>query len=102
MASSSTLLAHSCIHHVFPSFHGEDVRKNFLSHIVKKFKSKGIDLFIDNNIERSKSIGPELIEAIRGSRIAIVFLFKNYASSTWCLNELVERRVWSNSDITFL
>ncbi|CDY22450.1 BnaC03g61630D [Brassica napus] len=103
MASSSTLLAHSCIHHVFPSFHGEDVRKNFLSHIVKEFKSKGIDLFIDNNIERSKSIGPELIEAIRGSRIAIVFLSKNYASSTWCLNELVEIiKVWSNSDITFL
>ena len=94
MASSSTLLAHSCIHHVFPSFHGEDVRKNFLSHIVKEFKSKGIDLFIDNNIERSKSIGPELIEAIRGSRIAIVFLSKNYASSTWCLNELVEIIKW--------
>ncbi|XP_056848758.1 probable disease resistance protein RPP1 isoform X2 [Raphanus sativus] len=77
-------------HHVFPSFHGADVRKSFLSHIVKEFKSKGIDLFIDNDLERSKSIGPELVEAIKGSRIAIVLLSKNYASSTWCLNELVE------------
>ncbi|RID50915.1 hypothetical protein BRARA_H01613 [Brassica rapa] len=96
MASSLTLsappspLPHNWKHHVFPSFHGADVRRNFLSHIVKEFKSKGINLFIDNDIERSKSIGPELIEAIVGSRIGIVLLSKNYASSTWCLNELVE------------
>ncbi|CAF1710360.1 unnamed protein product [Brassica napus] len=98
MASSSltlpsppSSLPRNWIHHAFPSFHGADVHENFLSHLVKEFRSKAIDLFIDNdNIERSKSIGPALIEAIRGSRIAIVLLSKNYASSTWCLNELVE------------
>ncbi|XP_022545824.1 probable disease resistance protein RPP1 [Brassica napus] len=95
-SSSLSLLApqsslpRNWIHHVFPSFHGADVRTNFLSHVLKELKSKAIDLFIDNDIERSKSIGPELIEAIRGSRIAILFFSKNYASSTWCLNELVE------------
>ncbi|XP_010510753.1 PREDICTED: disease resistance protein TAO1-like [Camelina sativa] len=80
----------SWVHDVFPSFHGADVRKDFLSHVIKEFKAKGIDIFNDNDIERSKSIRPELEKAIRGSRILIVLLSENYASSTWCLNELVE------------
>ncbi|XP_019093832.1 PREDICTED: disease resistance protein TAO1-like [Camelina sativa] len=77
-------------HHVFPSFRGEDVRRNFLSHIQKEFQRKGITLFIDNAIKRGESIGPELTKAIRGSKIAIVLLSKNYASTKWCLDELVE------------
>ncbi|RID64532.1 hypothetical protein BRARA_E03461 [Brassica rapa] len=85
----STLSRH-CKHHVFPSFHGPDVRRGFLSYLLKEFKEKAIDVFIDNDIERSKLIGPELTEAIRGSLIAIVLISRNYASSTWCLNELVE------------
>ncbi|CAN7033317.1 unnamed protein product [Brassica rapa subsp. trilocularis] len=47
-------------HHVFPNFHSADVCKNVLSHIVSEFKSKAVALFIDNDIERSKSIAPEL------------------------------------------
>ncbi|KAL9831196.1 putative disease resistance protein RPP1 [Arabidopsis thaliana] len=90
LPSPATSVSRNRKHDVFPSFHGADVRKTILSHILESFRRKGIDTFSDNNIERSKSIGLELKEAIRGSKIAIVLLSKNYASSSWCLDELAE------------
>ncbi|RID72707.1 hypothetical protein BRARA_C04586 [Brassica rapa] len=89
-SSAPSSSSHVWLHDVFPSFRGEDVRKNFLSHIKKEFKRKTITFFNDNGIERGESIAPELIRGIRGSKIAIVLLSKNYASSKWCLEELVE------------
>ncbi|KAL1204228.1 Disease resistance protein TAO1 [Cardamine amara subsp. amara] len=88
--SSSSSLSCKWTHHVFPSFRGEDVRRNFLSHIQKEFRRKGIIPFIDNEIRRGESIGPELIKAIKRSKIAIILISRNYASSKWCLDELVE------------
>lgn len=87
MASSSSC---SRRYDVFPSFSGEDVRKSFLSHFLKELDRKSINTFIDHGIERSRPIGPELLSAIRESRISLVVFSKKYASSSWCLNELVE------------
>ncbi|XP_020872727.1 disease resistance protein RML1A isoform X2 [Arabidopsis lyrata subsp. lyrata] len=77
-------------YHVFSSFHGPDVRNGFLSHLHNHFESKGITTFNDQEIERGHTIGPELVQAIRESRVSIVVLSEKYASSGWCLDELVE------------
>ena len=88
MASSSSSRNRS--YDVFPSFSGEDVRKTFLSHFLKELDRKLILTFKDNEIERSQSLGPKLKHAIKDSKIAVVVFSKNYASSSWCLNELLE------------
>ncbi|CAN8221456.1 unnamed protein product, partial [Cochlearia groenlandica] len=101
MASSSSTLIKR--YHVFPSFHGPDVRQKFLSHLHNHFESKGITAFKDQEIERGQRIGPELVQAIRESRISIVILSKQYASSAWCLDELVEifdcKKTWGQEVI---
>ncbi|CAA7055368.1 unnamed protein product [Microthlaspi erraticum] len=88
-SSSSPPPPVNCLHDVFLSFRGEDVRRKFLSHFLKELDRKLIT-FRDDKIEKGRSIAPELTDAIRGSRISIVAFSHNFASSSWCLNELVE------------
>uniref|UniRef100_A0A7N2MK95 TIR domain-containing protein n=1 Tax=Quercus lobata TaxID=97700 RepID=A0A7N2MK95_QUELO len=58
---------------------------------IHKLKQSRIFTFRDNErLESGKSISPELLKAIEESRISIVILSKNYASSTWCLDELAK------------
>ncbi|KAG2313347.1 hypothetical protein Bca4012_027910 [Brassica carinata] len=89
MASSSSR-SRDYSYNVFASFHGADVRKTLLSHIREQFNRNGITMFDDQEIERSATIAPSLTKAIKESRISIVILSKRYASSGWCLDELVE------------
>ena len=68
-----------------------DTRNNFTDHLYAALQRSGIFTFRDNErLERGKSISPELLKAIEESRISIVILSKNYASSTWCLDELAK------------
>nr|BAC43641.2 putative disease resistance protein [Arabidopsis thaliana] len=90
MASPSSFSSQNYKFNVFASFHGPDVRKTLLSHIRLQFNRNGITMFDDQKIVRSATIGPSLVEAIKESRISIVILSKKYASSSWCLDELVE------------
>ncbi|XP_059665557.1 disease resistance protein Roq1-like [Cornus florida] len=76
---------------VFLSFRGEDTRKNFVDHLYVALQQKGICTFKDDEkLKRGKSISLELLKAIKESKFAIIIFSKNYASSTWCLDELVQ------------
>nr|GFB88380.1 NB-ARC domains-containing protein [Tanacetum cinerariifolium] len=73
------------------SFRGDDIRKNFMDHMFKDFKHKGIHAFRDDReLPKGEKISPHLYNAIEESRFLIVIFSKNYASSSWCLRELVK------------
>ncbi|KAM5582469.1 hypothetical protein ABKV19_002739 [Rosa sericea] len=78
-------------HDVFLSFRGEDTRKGIVSYLYHEFQNRGIQTFIDDQgLQRGMPISPSLLAAIEESRYAIVLLSANYASSTWCLDELAK------------
>ncbi|KAL4035554.1 hypothetical protein IC575_004256 [Cucumis melo] len=75
---------------VFLSFRGEDTRDKFISHLVVALRQKGVDFFIDDKLDRGHQISKSLLKSIEESRISIIIFSQNYASSTWCLDELVK------------
>jgi len=87
-ASSST--THRWDYDVFLSFRGEDTRKNLTGHLYKALRDQGFNTFIDDSLQEGEEISMELVKAIESSMISIVIFSKKFASSTWCLNELVK------------
>ena len=75
---------------VFLSFRGEDTRYGFISHLYEALHLRGIHTFIDDNLQRGEKISTELHKTIENSTMSIIIFSKNYASSTWCLDELAK------------
>ncbi|KAL4029019.1 hypothetical protein IC575_012238 [Cucumis melo] len=75
---------------VFLSFRGEDTRSNFTSHLNMTLRQRGINVFIDKKLSRGEEISSSLLEAIEESKVSIIVISESYASSSWCLNELVK------------
>ncbi|KAI3723750.1 hypothetical protein L2E82_35507 [Cichorium intybus] len=92
MASSSTSsVQKSYKYDVFLSFRDEDTRKNFVDHLYAALELQGIHTFKDDErLEKGKTINDELLKSIEESKFYIVIFSKNYASSSWCLDELVK------------
>ncbi|PRQ54507.1 putative TIR domain, P-loop containing nucleoside triphosphate hydrolase [Rosa chinensis] len=74
---------------VFLSFRGEDTRNTFTSHLYEALRRSKIQTYIDYDSERGDEIEPALLKAISESKLSVIIFSKNYASSGWCLEELV-------------
>ncbi|ESW07459.1 hypothetical protein PHAVU_010G131800 [Phaseolus vulgaris] len=75
---------------VFVSFRGPDVRVGFLSHLIDALSLNQIASFVDYNIPKGHQISDALLRAIQVSSIYLIIFSENYASSSWCLLELVK------------
>ncbi|KAL5160616.1 Disease resistance-like protein DSC1 [Glycine soja] len=75
---------------VFVSFRGADIRQDFLSHLVEGFSRRQIHAFVDYKILKGDQLSEALLDAIEGSLISLIIFSENYASSHWCLFELVK------------
>ncbi|KAK2421673.1 disease resistance protein RPV1 [Trifolium repens] len=74
---------------VFLSFRGPDTRYGFTGNLYKALCDRGIRTFIDDKeLQRGDEITPSLVKAIEESRIFIPVFSINYASSSFCLDEL--------------
>ncbi|KAL8227930.1 hypothetical protein R6Q57_015514 [Mikania cordata] len=92
MASSSSCDQNkSYVYDVFLSFCGEDTRKNFVDHIYAALDQQGICTFKDDErLKKGRDISDDLLQSIEESRFYIIVFSKRYASSSWCLNELLK------------
>ncbi|MED6146307.1 hypothetical protein PIB30_033305 [Stylosanthes scabra] len=79
----------SYTYHVFLSFRGEDTRTGFTSHLHAALNRKGITSYRDDkNLRKGDVISDELVKAIEESMFAVIVFSPDYASSSWCLDEL--------------
>ncbi|KAJ8771206.1 hypothetical protein K2173_025982 [Erythroxylum novogranatense] len=95
MASSSSftssLTSQPCKYDVFLNFRGEDTRRNFISHLHATLCQKDLQTFFDDDeLKRGEEITRSLPQAIQDSTVPVLVFSKNYASSSWCLDELAE------------
>ncbi|XP_004492416.1 disease resistance protein Roq1-like [Cicer arietinum] len=88
--SLSSSFTYDWTYDVFLSFRGLDTRNNFTGNLYNSLHQRGIHTFIDEEeIREGDEITPTILQAIKHSRIFIAIFSDHYASSTFCLNELV-------------
>ncbi|KAI3827273.1 hypothetical protein L1987_01345 [Smallanthus sonchifolius] len=91
VSTSTSSVQKSFKYDVFLSFRGEDTRKTFVDHLYHALHQKGIITYKDDErIEKGVRISDQLLRSIKESRFHIIVFSKNYASSSWCLDELVK------------
>lgn len=89
MEDDSSSVSHQSNYDVFLSFRGEDTRTTFVDHLYSALLKNGITTFMDDD-DDAKFDWNVSSKAIEESRFAIVIFSKSFASSSWCLDELVK------------
>ena len=102
VGASSSSFTPQFTYDVFLSFRGEDTRYNFTSHLYQALCDKGFNTFIDNELPRGEEISTDLLKTIELSKSSVVVFSENYASSGWCLDELVKILDWRNNGLFVL
>ncbi|XP_063941582.1 disease resistance protein RPV1-like, partial [Daucus carota subsp. sativus] len=88
--SDSTILFSSYLG-VFLSYRGPDTGPNFTAHLYAALDRHRIKTYKDDyKLRQGEVITEALKKAIKASKIYIVVFSKDYASSPWCLDELVD------------
>ncbi|KAI9073915.1 hypothetical protein K1719_044127 [Acacia pycnantha] len=88
--ASSSSSSSSKKHEVFLSFRGEDTRRSFTSHLYKSLCDEGIETFIDyDELQKGDDISQSFKQAIEDSSLSVIVFSETYASSKWCLIELI-------------
>ncbi|CAI0540596.1 unnamed protein product [Linum tenue] len=72
---------------VFLCFRGADTGHGFTSHLRAALSDNQIKTFMNDELEKTKSIDG-LISVLQRSTLSIVIFSANFADSTWCLEEV--------------
>ncbi|XP_031250539.1 disease resistance protein RPP2B-like [Pistacia vera] len=89
-SSSSSICIPDLKYDVFLNFRGADTRNNFMSHFHSALCSKGINVFIDNQLKGGDPISSLTDVIIQSAKISVTIFSEDYASSRWCLDELAK------------
>ncbi|XP_054801391.1 disease resistance protein RPV1-like [Prosopis cineraria] len=73
---------------IFLSFR-EDIRGNFTSHLYEALCRANIRTFMDYKLHKGDNILPILLRTIEELEISPIIFSQDYASSTWCMEELI-------------
>ncbi|KAL1222980.1 Disease resistance-like protein CSA1 [Cardamine amara subsp. amara] len=89
VASSSQAGIRQSHSQVFVSYHGAELRKTFVKHLVSTLTDAGVNVFTDKDKGNEIKQLTHLYQRIEESKIALVIFSKRYVESNFCLNELV-------------
>ncbi|KAI9127463.1 hypothetical protein K1719_002022 [Acacia pycnantha] len=87
--SNIIVAPHATKYDIFLSFRGEDTRNTFSSYLYDALCKANIHTFMDDKLRKGDNIAPILLKTIEESEISLIIFSKDYASSTWCMDELV-------------